>query len=247
MSSKNLFLKKRRQELGLTLKDVAAKVGVSESLISRYESGEVENMGLNKIKLYAEILRVNPMAFINGFNISDINKYIYEIEPMLKKIKLSKENKKELIEELNLYIKEHNLEDEPINYNIPFDENTTDYELLDFLYAIDENRVDSILSSNTIIRDIQKDIIDKTNKIDDVNEIEYIRNIVDLSYNKFKNLKDRDNTQEKLNNSMDYSKLKPLKNQSTIKVVSYNGRKISEDDMNYMLERIKDDAKKRNK
>ena len=244
MSSKNLFLKKRRQELGLTLKDVAAKVGVSESLISRYESGEVENMGLNKIKLYAEILRVNPMAFINGFNISDINKYIYEIEPMLKKIKLSKENKKELIEELNLYIKEHNLEDEPINYNIPFDENTTDYELLDFLYAIDENRVDSILSSNTIIRDSQKDIIDKTNKIDDVNEIEYIRNIVDLSYNKFKNSKDRDNTQEELNNSMDYSKLKPLKNQSTIKVASYNGRKTSEDDMNYMLERIKDDEKR---
>ena len=53
-------------------------------------------------------------------------------------------------------------------------------------------------------------------------EIEYIRNIVDLSYNKFKNLKDRDNTKEELNNSIDYSKLKPLKNQSTIKVTSYN-------------------------
>lgn len=195
MSGKNLFLKKRRKELGLTLKDVATKVGVSESLISRYESGEVENMGLNKIKLYAEILRVNPMAFINGFNISDINKYIYKIKPMLKKIKLSKENKKELIEDLNLYIKEHNLEDESINYDIPFDENTTDYELLDFLYTIDENRVDTILSSNTIIRDIQKDIINKINEIDDVDEIEYIKNIVDLSYNKFKNSKVSDKTE----------------------------------------------------
>lgn len=225
MSSKNLFLKKRRQELGLTLKDVAAKVGVSESLISRYESGEVENMGLNKIKLYAEILRVNPMAFINGFNISDINKYIYKIEPMLKKIKLSKENKKELIEELNLYIKEHNLENEPINYDIPFNENTTDYELLDFLYAIDENRVDTILSSNTKIRDIQKDIIDKTNKIDDVNEIEYIRNIVDLSYNKFKNS----------SNIINNNDLKPLETHKKThklnlnKDASFDGNPISDD------------------
>lgn len=233
-----------RKSKNLTMLELGNRVGITENNISRYERGIIKDIPFENINKIAEALDVDLYYLLTGEVLKDINKYIYKIEPMLKKIKLSKENKKELIEELNLYIKEHNLEDEPINYNIPFDENTTDYELLDFLYAIDENRVDSILSSNTIIRDSQKDIIDKTNKIDDVNEIEYIRNIVDLSYNKFKNSKVSDNTKEELNNSMDYSKLKPLKNQSTIKVASYNGRKTSEDDINYMLERIKDDEKR---
>lgn len=41
----NEIIKKRRKELGLTLKQVAEQLGVSESLISRYESKDVKNMG----------------------------------------------------------------------------------------------------------------------------------------------------------------------------------------------------------
>ena len=40
----NEIIKKRRKELGLTLKQVAEQLGVSESLISRYESKDVKNM-----------------------------------------------------------------------------------------------------------------------------------------------------------------------------------------------------------
>lgn len=34
----------RRTELGLTMKELADMVGVSEGTISRWESGEIENM-----------------------------------------------------------------------------------------------------------------------------------------------------------------------------------------------------------
>ena len=214
-----------RKSKNLTMLELGNRIGITENNISRYERGIIKDIPFENINKIAEALEVDLYYLLTGEVLKDINKYIYEIEPMLKKIKLSKENKKELIEELNLYIKEHNLEDEPINYNIPFDENTTDYELLDFLYAIDENRVDSILSSNTIIRDIQKDIIDKTNKIDDVNEIEYIRNIVDLSYNKFKNS----------SNIINNNDLKPLETHKKIhklnlnKDASFDGNPISDD------------------
>lgn len=56
----NEIIRKRRKELGLTLKQVAEELGVSESLISRYESSEVKNMGIDKIKPLAKILKCEP-------------------------------------------------------------------------------------------------------------------------------------------------------------------------------------------
>ena len=56
----NEIIKKRRKELGLTLKDVAEKLGVSESLISRYESNDVKNMGIDKLIPLAEVLKTTP-------------------------------------------------------------------------------------------------------------------------------------------------------------------------------------------
>ena len=57
----NEIIKKRRKELGLTLKDVADKLGVSESLISRYESNDVKNMGIDKLIPLAEVLKTTPV------------------------------------------------------------------------------------------------------------------------------------------------------------------------------------------
>lgn len=56
----NEIIKRRRKELGLTLKDVAEKLGVSESLISRYESNDVKNMGIDKLIPLAEVLKTTP-------------------------------------------------------------------------------------------------------------------------------------------------------------------------------------------
>lgn len=62
----NEIIKKRRKELGLTLKDVAQELGVSESLISRYESNDVKNMGIDKITPLAKVLKCSP-AYLMGW------------------------------------------------------------------------------------------------------------------------------------------------------------------------------------
>ena len=57
-------LRQRRKELGLTMKQVAAAVGVSEATISRYESGNIRNMRRDRIDKYAKVLRVDLLDMI---------------------------------------------------------------------------------------------------------------------------------------------------------------------------------------
>ena len=53
-------LNRRRTELGLTMKQVAETVGVSEGTISRWESGDIANMRRDKIKALANALHISP-------------------------------------------------------------------------------------------------------------------------------------------------------------------------------------------
>ncbi len=53
-------IKKRRLELGLTLEDIAKLVGVTAPTIQRYESGEIKNVGKDKIKDLADALNLSP-------------------------------------------------------------------------------------------------------------------------------------------------------------------------------------------
>lgn len=56
----------RRMELGLTLEEVGAYVGVGKSTVKKWESGFIENMKRDKIALLGEILKLNPLTFITG-------------------------------------------------------------------------------------------------------------------------------------------------------------------------------------
>ena len=60
------IIRNRRAELGLTMKQLADKIGVSEGTISRWESGEIANMKRDKIVLLAEALMISP-AMIMGW------------------------------------------------------------------------------------------------------------------------------------------------------------------------------------
>lgn len=60
------YLKDRRLALGLSQKEVAEYIGVSEATISRYESGAIANMRRDKINLYAAILRTSPTFIMSG-------------------------------------------------------------------------------------------------------------------------------------------------------------------------------------
>ncbi len=62
----SLKLKNRRIEIGLTMLQVAKKVGVSEATISRWESGDIANMRRDKIVLLANALRVPPSFIMDG-------------------------------------------------------------------------------------------------------------------------------------------------------------------------------------
>lgn len=89
----NEYLKQRRLELGMTLNDVAQRVGVNNSTISRWESGDIKDMKRNAILKYAEALQISP-AIIMGWEDPE---EIQDIKEQLKDSYLTKDEK-ELIE-----------------------------------------------------------------------------------------------------------------------------------------------------
>lgn len=57
-------IKARRQELGLTLEEVAQAVGVGRSTVRKWETGMIKNMGRDKIAALASILQLDPVEFV---------------------------------------------------------------------------------------------------------------------------------------------------------------------------------------
>lgn len=58
------YIKMRRIELELTQKDIADALGVSEGTVSRWESGDINNMRRDRIFRLAQILRVPAVALL---------------------------------------------------------------------------------------------------------------------------------------------------------------------------------------
>lgn len=69
MKTKSLSKKilERRLELGITQREVAVHVGVTEATVSRWESGDINNMRRNRIEKLAEVLQVSPF-YIMGID-----------------------------------------------------------------------------------------------------------------------------------------------------------------------------------
>lgn len=59
-------LKQKRIECGFSVRDLASKSGISRSLISNYELGDVKNFSINKIESIAKALNTTP-AWIMGW------------------------------------------------------------------------------------------------------------------------------------------------------------------------------------
>lgn len=58
------IIKNRRIELGLTMKEVAEAVGVSEGTVSRWESGDISNMKRDKIQKLSKKLNISPLVIL---------------------------------------------------------------------------------------------------------------------------------------------------------------------------------------
>lgn len=69
--SQNINLKERRIALGYTQAYVAKLVGVSESTISRWESGNIANMKRSYIVAYANALRLSPADIVGAKDIEE--------------------------------------------------------------------------------------------------------------------------------------------------------------------------------
>ena len=54
----NEIIRNRRIEKGLSMKELAEKIGVSEGTISRWESGKIEDMRRSRIKALSEVLGI---------------------------------------------------------------------------------------------------------------------------------------------------------------------------------------------
>ena len=59
------MIKRRRKELKLTQLELAKKLDVSSSAISRYESGEISAMGIDKALALAKALNISPVDLIH--------------------------------------------------------------------------------------------------------------------------------------------------------------------------------------
>ena len=76
-------VKSRRLELGLTLEDVANRMGVSAPTIQRYESGEIQNMRRDKVKKLADALDISP-AYLMGWDDSEKSEITTTNKPIIK-------------------------------------------------------------------------------------------------------------------------------------------------------------------
>ena len=59
------IIKKRRQELHLTLEDLGNLCGVGKSTVRKWENGMIENMGRDKISALAKSLKISPLTLLN--------------------------------------------------------------------------------------------------------------------------------------------------------------------------------------
>ena len=78
-------IKARRKELGMSAESLAAECSLSPATIYRYEKGDIENMGIDKLKPIAAALHTTP-AYLMGWDDDPID---YDDGDLLAAIPLS--------------------------------------------------------------------------------------------------------------------------------------------------------------
>ncbi|MEA4813868.1 MAG: helix-turn-helix transcriptional regulator [Oscillospiraceae bacterium] len=66
-------IKLRRKELGISAEQLAASLGVSPSTIYRYENGDIEHMGLDKLTPIAKALHTTEAYFMGWDDADTVN------------------------------------------------------------------------------------------------------------------------------------------------------------------------------
>lgn len=69
-------IKKRRKELGMTVDELAERVGKSRATVYRYENGSIEKLPLEVVTPFAEALDLNP-GYLMGWTDDPKEKRFY--------------------------------------------------------------------------------------------------------------------------------------------------------------------------
>lgn len=69
----NEIIKLKRKEMGMTLKDVAERIGVSEATVSRWEAGSVGSMKRQNVAALARLFDLSPAVLMDWEEFEDEN------------------------------------------------------------------------------------------------------------------------------------------------------------------------------
>ena len=77
-------IKKRRKELGMTVDELAERVGKSRATVYRYENGSIEKLPLEVVTPFAEALDLDP-GYLMGWSENPRKKYVlkFQSKPLL--------------------------------------------------------------------------------------------------------------------------------------------------------------------
>lgn len=98
-------IKEKRKKLNLTLVDVSKCLGVTESTVQRYESGNIKNIPYEHICKLANLFNCSP-SFLMGWEDENIRLNKQEQENINKYRRLSNHGKKEVDKYLNFRLQE---------------------------------------------------------------------------------------------------------------------------------------------
>ncbi|WP_054277933.1 helix-turn-helix domain-containing protein [Clostridioides difficile] len=99
-------IKETRENIGLTLKDVADRVGVATSTIQRYEKGEISQLKLPVLESIAKALNVDPTWITKGIEnkstkpSNESNFLSKDEKVLLKKYRILSSSEKEIINQI---------------------------------------------------------------------------------------------------------------------------------------------------
>ena len=96
-------IKAKRKALNLTQLALAEKVGLTESSISRYESGKIATMPTSTINRICQVLNIKPSELLG---LTPQNSFEYDLKEILRQVEdLPQEAKNELLSLLKQQIK----------------------------------------------------------------------------------------------------------------------------------------------
>ena len=82
----NEVIKLKRKEKGMTLRELAEKVGVSEGTVSRWESGDIRSMKHPNIEALSKVLGISPAILMEWEEYEEAGSEQYYLDPESKEM-----------------------------------------------------------------------------------------------------------------------------------------------------------------